>query len=321
MTFAQSNPGYFIFSLDTELRWGYFDLDRQRQRIFSEDGLRERRAITGLLDLCDEYDITATWALVGHLFLERCEECQICPLSHWHGRYASFGEIYGTADPRWYAPDTIKALVTRRDRHEIAFHGFTHEIFDRLDRTAVLRELQEWRRFASRYEIKPLSLIFPRNQVRFLDLFEEEGFICYRSNERLPSAWTPDTLGRLRKYFDLLSGRHRPPLYSLTDLKSDGLINLRASEHLFAFNRRLECILDRLGLYQWRLRGLAAAIPQAAQEGKVLHLWAHPWQLRKSRDFAKVRYLFELVAKEVRQGRMRSVGMAEMAKIVSSSSF
>lgn len=308
--------GYFVLSLDTEMRWGYFDRDQQRRQIFSPDGQRERRSIEGLLALCDEYGITGTWALVGHLFLDRCEECEVCPLAHWEGRYESFQEIYRTADPRWYAGETIRALLARKDRHEIAFHGYTHEIFDRLDREGARRELREWRRVAAPYGVTPRSLVFPRNQIRHLDLFEEEGFSSFRSVEISPTSWTNDIWGRLRKHLDLLAGRNWPCLYTPDELKGPGIIDLRASGHLFLFNRRLELALDRLGLYRLRLSGLRTAVRRAAREGKVLHLWAHPWELRTPRDFAKMRYLFALVAEEIRGGRMRSVSMTEMARIV-----
>lgn len=308
--------GYFVLSLDTEMRWGYFDRDQQRRQIFSPDGGRERRSIEGLLALCDEYGIRGTWALVGHLFLDRCEECQVCPLAHWEGRYASFQEIYRTADPRWYAGDTIRALLASGDRHEIAFHGYTHEVFDRLDREGARREIQEWRRVAAPYGVTPRSLVFPRNVIRYLDLFEAEGFSCFRSVEIAPPSWTQDIWGRVRKHLDLLVGRNWPRLYTPDELKGPGIIDVRASGHLFLFNRRLELALDRLGLYRLRLSGLRAAVRRAAREGKVLHLWAHPWELRTPRDFAKMRYLFALVAEEISAGRMRSVSMTEMARIV-----
>ena len=81
-----NNTGYFLFSLDTELGTGYFDEDAARHRLFSKDGIEERKRIARVLTLCEQYGIHATWAVVGHLFFNRCEYCPDCPISHWQGR-------------------------------------------------------------------------------------------------------------------------------------------------------------------------------------------------------------------------------------------
>ena len=44
-----NNTGYFLFSLDTELGTGYFDEDAARHRLFSKDGIEERKRITRCL--------------------------------------------------------------------------------------------------------------------------------------------------------------------------------------------------------------------------------------------------------------------------------
>jgi hypothetical protein len=49
--------GYFLFSLDTELATGHFDLDQDRGKKFSRDGTRERQSIYRLIDLFEEYNI------------------------------------------------------------------------------------------------------------------------------------------------------------------------------------------------------------------------------------------------------------------------
>src|SRR3990172_3955205 len=120
---TKAQTGYFLFSLDTELAWGYFDMDRLRSERFSSDGSRERRAIDRLLDILDEFNIVATWALVGHLFYEKCEKCDLCPILEWQGKYRSFEQIYETNAPLWYGADVVETLLARGGRHEIAFHG------------------------------------------------------------------------------------------------------------------------------------------------------------------------------------------------------
>ena len=110
---VSNKTGYFLFSLDTELAWGYFDLDRLRLEKYSPDGSRERKAISRLLDLLDEFDIAATWAVVGHLFYDKCEKCDICPVLEWQGKHRSFEEIYETNAPLWYGADLLEMLLAR----------------------------------------------------------------------------------------------------------------------------------------------------------------------------------------------------------------
>jgi hypothetical protein len=313
---AERQPGYFVFSLDTELAWGYFDLDDARARLFTPDGTRERQAIRRVLDICNEFGIVGTWALVGHLFYARCEECEQCPVLAWRGAYRSFEDIYQTEHPLWYAPEVVEWLLQHRDRHEIAFHGYTHELFSRMDREAARLDIQEWLRVARRRDVVPETVIFPRNQVAHLDLFRQAGFVCYRSNETTPSVWRWRAVGKLLKSLDHILAWTTPPIYRLDDLPAAGLVDVCSSLHLFGFNRRLEQWLDGMNLHTLRMRGAVRAVQQAAREQKMVHMWAHPWEFRTNKDFDKLRYLFDAVAREVDAGRIQSVGMAELAHIV-----
>src|SRR6476469_6594494 len=64
------NQGVFTLSLDFELIWGTLDLfGPERFRAACE---RERGLIQRLLDLFVEFDVSATWCVLGHLFLDRC---------------------------------------------------------------------------------------------------------------------------------------------------------------------------------------------------------------------------------------------------------
>src|ERR1051325_5688714 len=70
----------FTISLDFELMWGSFDSGKHRKFVSQlsrdgEGGMRATRAIVdGLLALFNKYGVSVTWATVGHLFLESCEE-------------------------------------------------------------------------------------------------------------------------------------------------------------------------------------------------------------------------------------------------------
>jgi hypothetical protein len=307
--------GYFMLSFDTELALGYYDgLPPGR---FSADGRRERDAIRQLLDILDEFDIAATWAVVGHLFYERCEHCALCPVQEWSGRYPTFEMVYGTDHPLFYGADVIEMLLDRGSRHEIAFHGYTHRSFDERKTTSqdALCEIKEWCRVAQRKGIVPQTAIFPRNRVGHLELFQGEGFIGYRGNKVLPPISSVPLLGKVLNRIDVALDILPPQPYDPMVDDDTGLVNLPASQWLFQLDRRIELVLDRLSLYNLRIRKMVRAAERAATERKTMHLWAHPHEFRTARDFGKLRYVLEAVAKQVQAGALRSITMADLARL------
>lgn len=314
-----SDKGYFIFSLDTELAWGYHDLDGPRTEIFSTDGTRERTAIDRVHQMLDEFNIVGTWALVGHLFYERCEMCEFCPVLEWQSKYESFNEIYDTHDPLWYGLDAIETLLTRHRNHEIAFHGYTHALFDEslMSNERARMEIDEWLRLGKRHDAVPTTVIFPRNRVGHLDQFRRAGFICYRGVEALPLWFRGKQLGKLIKHVDQVLALSPLPIYDRSEIeRSSGMVNLQSSEHFFDFNRKLEMFLDAQNLHTLRLRRIKQGIQRAAREKKIVHIWAHPWEFRTKKDFEKLQYILTAVAEEIDSGRMQSVGMAELASMI-----
>ncbi|MBN1427330.1 MAG: polysaccharide deacetylase family protein [Anaerolineae bacterium] len=309
--------GYFIFSLDTELGWGHFDLDQIRARLFSPGGDRERESIRRILALCSEYGIIGTWAIVGHLFYEHCEDCPVCPVKAWKGKYRSFEEAFGTADPLWYGADIVE-MITSQGRQEIAFHGYTHAIFDAatMSKDDARVEIEEWKRVAHRAGIEAKAVVFPRNRVAYLDMLYEAGFTCYRSEPFYP--WLLRTryfnIGSILRAVDHLLAVTRLPLYDVPP-GAHLMVNVGASQHLFDFHPQIEKLFDKVNLHRLRLRRIRDGIHEAARQKKMLHIWAHPWEFRTGQDFDKLRYVFEHVADEVERGQMRSIGMADFAAL------
>ncbi len=317
---VDESTGYFVFSLDTELATGLFDMDQRRARTFSPDGSRERWAIRSLLDLMDEFDIHTTWAIVGHLFYAKCEHCEICPVMEWKGKYSSYDEAYGTSNPLWYGEDVVDEIM-RRGRHEIGYHGYTHRIFN--EKTLPIEEakieIQEWLRVAKRKGIVPKSIVFPRDLAGYLPLFAENGFSSYRIEEPM-SIWIRNKyFGRYVKTLDHLLAISIPPLFTLDDIKKDanGLYAMPESMHIKAFNLGLERKLDQANLHLLRLRRAVNGIRKAAAQKKIIHLWAHPWEFQTEKDIDKMRYIFEAVAEEQQRGRIRSITMNDLADRVS----
>ena len=62
--------GTLILSFDTELIWGSFDTKTPEEfgRLYPD----VRGTIDRLLSLLDRYEVSATWAVLGHVFLSAC---------------------------------------------------------------------------------------------------------------------------------------------------------------------------------------------------------------------------------------------------------
>jgi peptidoglycan/xylan/chitin deacetylase (PgdA/CDA1 family) len=311
--------GYFLFTLDTELAWGHYDSFHPDQ--FSKDGTRERAAILRLLDLLDEFDLVATWALVGHLFYEKCEECQVCPVLDWKGKYVSFSQIYKTNFPLWYGADIMGTLLQRASRHEIAFHGYTHRFFDSLSEQETRIEISEWLRVTARRNVRPpTAVVFPRSRIGHLQLFDRYGFKCYRGDELLPwDYYALPILGKVFNRVDLLTQLRTPQVYSLP-LPTHGMVNLPASRGLLRVNPRFEHLLEFFGLAHLPTASLIRGVKKAAQEKKVMHLYAHPYEFRTEKDFEKLREIFAVVAEKVRTGQLQSISMSALAERILSDS-
>jgi hypothetical protein len=157
-------------------------------------------------------------------------------------------------------------------------------------------------------------VIFPRKKIGHLSLFEEAGFICYRGEEDPPRLSRFGSVGKLVKSIDHILALSTPPVYDLNGVEPCGLVNLRSSQEFFGFNRGLEMILDSLNLHTVRINRMVKGVKKAADEKKLIHIWAHPWEFQTKKDIEKLRYLLGCVADEMSKGRIRSVGMADLAR-------
>ena len=307
--------GYFVLSFDTELAWGYYD--KFKTGLFSYDGSRERQAIQRLLKLLDEYQITATWAIVGQLFYKSNRDCSFDPTSDWNGRYTLINKMFHDDHPLLFAPDIVEMIANCSTPQEIGCHGHTHAMFDEQLMTPerAIMEINAWKEAAKPFNIEPKTAIFPRNRIGYLNLFQQNGFICFRGKEQYPAKlYYLPIIGRVfRRFHYYLSAILIPSRYSI-ETDASGLINIRSSQWLFGFNRSLDMWLERLYFPSHRLQTLVKGVKSAAVEGKILHLWAHPCEFKNENDFEKLRFLLDNVKKQIEKGNLRSIGMSALTE-------
>ena len=63
--------GVAVISIDTELAWG--EAHRRGGDTAGHDYGAERPIIDQMLAMFARYELSATWAVVGHLFLDKCD--------------------------------------------------------------------------------------------------------------------------------------------------------------------------------------------------------------------------------------------------------
>ena len=126
--------GTFSLTFDTELMWGSFPekSPEEFERLYPDI----RGTIDPLLVLLDRYEVSATWAVVGHLFLSECSRDEaglahpelVRPRQRWRPGdwYASDPCTDRLRDPLWYGDDIIDALLASRTPQEIGSHSFGH---------------------------------------------------------------------------------------------------------------------------------------------------------------------------------------------------
>lgn len=175
----------FIFSLDTELLWGYTEnpLDNMVS-LMKNDPSHCRENIDFLLNLFEKYNIPSTWGIVGHLFLNRCErECGIP-----HKDMPRYKENWYDSDPcssitespLFYGNDIVENILSNRIEHEIGYHSFSHVIFSKCAKNVAEAEIEKGIYLAKQYGISLKSFIFPQNQIGHTDVLKKFGFRVYR---------------------------------------------------------------------------------------------------------------------------------------------
>lgn len=170
---------YVSFSLDCELAWGFADLEPPIARVerMREDASNVRDSYRKILDAFDTYDVAATFAFVGHLFLDSCHEGSH-PTNHLttpRDPYSSLKE-----DPLYYGLDLVEMVIEAEVDHEIGGHSFSHPNFQNVDHGTARTEIEGLTDVAADIGIDIDSFVYPRNFVAYTDVLKEYDIGTYR---------------------------------------------------------------------------------------------------------------------------------------------
>lgn len=294
--------GTVVVSVDAELGWGHHDFE-------SPPDERVEYARTGwlrLLELFDDYDLPATWAIVGHLFLEDCDgEHDDHPAPR--GWFERERDDWADRPDLRFGPELVERVASADADHEVAGHSFSHVLFGATEttRTVARAELDATERAAGR---SLDTFVFPRNWVGHRDVLADAGYICYRGTR--PNGVHTGIRGLPRK-LARATGRTTPPLVDPV-VDEYGLVNVPSSLYLFGFEGA-----SRAAVEATRgdpvVRAARNGADAAARTGRTLHLWLHPNNLRNDRHARRLRRVFEYVARRRNEGDVSVEPMGSVA--------
>jgi len=269
-----------VFSIDTELAWAR--IHHRNLEDYNELLAEYRNAVEWLLATFEKYEIPATWAIVGHLFLDSCSspphEDITKPNYDWvdgewyqYDPCSSFDE-----DPYFYAPDIVKKITDSHIDHEIGSHSFAHINFadPGCSYRAALDDLNKCQQISRELHFENLtSFVFPQDKVGNLKALHDSGFKVFRG------AGVYDEIRDSSKYKKLLYtlgvclGIPNEPISAS---KNDGLINLPLSNHY-----RLERPMVLNNPYSFvplfsKYLSVKNSVRKAIKMNKIAHIGLHP---------------------------------------------
>ena len=308
--------GVFTLSLDFELIWGTLE-DHGPDAFRRACEIERTEVVDRLLGLFAEFEIPATWCILGHLFLDSCalENGSKHP-EIVHARRATGADWFAVdpctdeaTDPVFYGRSLVEKIRSCPVRQEIGSHSFSHVLFDEVSSDAAASELAECVRLGQAAGVELHSFAFPRNRVGHLGALRDSGFICFRGPE--PGWHEGAERGPLRRVAHLLDviAARTPPVVEPIE-RAPGLWDIPGSMMYFPMHgRRRHIPLSR------RVKRAAKGLDRAAETGRVFHLWFHPTNLADEIDrmFDGLRSIFEHAARLRTDSRLRFASMGEIA--------
>ena len=275
--------GSFTISLDFELYWGMRDVVTLNK--YRDNLLGVHTAIPKILELFREYEIHATWSIVGFVKYNNFDEIEIPEIlpSYLNSNlspYSYIEKMRGTRDREilkmHFAPNLIEE-ISNTPHQEIATHTYSHYYIDEpiIDPQAFESDIKMAIDVFAKDGYRLESLILPRNHTdkESLNVLKDTPIKRYRGN---PSHWAyrdgesnktlPIRVYRLIDTYINLSGKH----LTLPIKSKNNLLEIKSSMFLRPYSNSLRY------LEPIKLKRIKDAMSSAAKGDKNFHIWWHP---------------------------------------------
>ncbi|SEV82453.1 polysaccharide deacetylase family protein [Natrinema salifodinae] len=298
--------GSVVISLDAELGWGFHDLaDPPAERV--EAG---RRGWSVMVELLEEFDVPATWAIVGHLMLDDCDgtHAEHPAPDGWFERERT---EWADRDDLRFGPDLVSDVLESDVDHEFASHSFSHVLFGRpeTDHELAVAELDRCHEIADAWDQSISSFIYPRNDVGHRDVLAEQGIAAYRGKS--------PTRDGVRGVFD--STIRDQSMLVEPSVDEYGLVNVPASMFLFGFEGPARTVAESI----WEDPMVVLArrgIEEAARTDGIFHMWLHPNNLTHERDDRRMRAILSHLERQRTATDLTVETLADVAERVAGAS-
>ena len=296
----------FIISLDVELLWCFLAHPASTAaHLLKKDSNKGRGCVDTLLNIFEKHNIPATWAVVGHLFLDHCE----CEDGIPHKDMPRFKDDWYSADPctdiqrdpLYYGRDIVEKILSNRIEHEIGYHSFSHVVFSECSREVAEAEIKKGVKLAKEFGFMLKSFVFPENKIGHIDILKKYGFKIYRGYN-LAGKSVGKSLP-VRGVNFALSKIIIPPVEPIW---RDGIWELPSSMMFF----------DTLFSSTLVLRA-ELGIRKAIKEKKISHVFLHPENLVVNPVLEKkLDKLLAFVAKKRDDGEIEVMTMGKFAEVL-----
>jgi len=303
-----------VISLDVELRWGLRDHLRDDIDAYRENLEGSRQAIPALLKMFDDYGIRATWACVGALgcsgwqeYFQRAPQMSSSIDAQFH-----VDHDYSNLDPDGhlhFAPDLLKQ-ISESHGQRLGTHSFSHVplIDSGANADFVKNDMQAvCNLWSERFGGAPQSLVFPKNQVAFLDVIRTTPIRIWRGPERssIPAIQRHLDISLLGRAIRIGAGLN-PYLNHSTGLDQDATPTMTRASLFLRTN---------LPSPLWKLHfsRVKREIEQLGH-GEIFHLWWHPHNLGKhiTLRLARVEKVLELINLRADRSLLLSSNMEDL---------
>lgn len=280
---ARLARGALVVSIDTEMAWG--EAHRRDGSAGQHDFSTEREVIARTLDVFARHGISATWAMVGHLFLDSCSR-DASGRAHPEVERPQYPWLAGgdwfdidpcsdlEAAPYHYGRDIIGQIQACPTPQEIGSHSFSHMMMgdEGCDAEVFASELAMARKVASDTGVELTSFVFPRNSIGHLATLAEAGFTNYRGGRpSRPFAGRPGWQRKALSVVDQVWPLAGSAVLPARD--ASGVWNVPQT-YLFAPATARKQLPPAL----WARRPIGR-LKQAARTRSLFHLWFHPYNL------------------------------------------
>ena len=274
--------GVFIISLDTEMAWGW--VEKSKNLVLKmTNGEDVRDIIDFLLSLFEDAGIAATWAIVGHLFLDSCQLVVgrkhpeiIRPKYLWlkHDWFLNDPCSSLSSDGLWYGKDIVEKIKNCRIPQDIGCHTFSHILLgdNRCDEKCVHSDLQKCMTLAEGMDINLRSFVAPRGSNGHLHILRDYGFTSFRGGiTQWHNALPFRQLRRLLNFVNEIIQLTPPTVFPS---EKDGLMKIPGSMSLSS-NHGIRKVIP----ISWRFNRAKKGIDRAVSKNGIFHLILHPHSL------------------------------------------